>query len=274
MIFCYKWVFSQLEVWQRRSWRVTWSYQLQGQEGVDNATVLKHWSLHAGFWLSKQSTYVGIFFLVNHLLTPQIYLVRIYFSFLNLVQSPETCPVHLVTNWRVRNKVCVCVCVSQQHKQDSLTSESTCMCVWTCTCMKLRYYSALLSWLQAHTAFFFSSILSLSTEEVAVTTRPHIYNCRSPNMEVFTCWWHPLDNLTDDEQVTYVLTYSKECVYTTYTQTHTHFTTLSIVLMYLCWQFRRKWRLFSPLYIHVVSLLTVIKCNHCMTTINIENIYS
>lgn len=64
----------------------------------------------AGFWLSKQSTYVGIFFLVNHLLTPQIYLVRIYFSFLNLVQSPETCPVHLVTNWRVRNKVCVCVC--------------------------------------------------------------------------------------------------------------------------------------------------------------------
>ncbi|XP_073318622.1 growth hormone receptor-like [Pagrus major] len=47
-------------------------------------------------------------------------------------------------------------------------------------------------------------------EEVAVTTRPHIYNCRSPNMEVFTCWWHPLDNLTDDEQVTYVLTYSKD----------------------------------------------------------------
>ncbi|XP_051283822.1 prolactin receptor-like isoform X1 [Dicentrarchus labrax] len=49
-----------------------------------------------------------------------------------------------------------------------------------------------------------------SHEEVAVTMRPHIYYCRSPNMEDFTCWWHPLDNLTDGEQVTYVLTYSKD----------------------------------------------------------------
>ncbi|XP_042260411.1 growth hormone receptor-like [Thunnus maccoyii] len=47
-------------------------------------------------------------------------------------------------------------------------------------------------------------------EEVAVTTRPHIYYCRSPNMETFSCWWHPLDNLTDGEEVTYVLTYSKD----------------------------------------------------------------
>nr|XP_046238755.1 growth hormone receptor-like [Scatophagus argus] len=46
--------------------------------------------------------------------------------------------------------------------------------------------------------------------EVAVTTRPHIYYCRSPNMEDFTCWWHPLDNLTDGEQVAYVLRYSKD----------------------------------------------------------------
>ncbi|KAF3688336.1 Growth hormone receptor [Channa argus] len=37
-------------------------------------------------------------------------------------------------------------------------------------------------------------------EDVAVTTRPHIYYCRSPNMEDFTCWWHPLSNLTDGEQ--------------------------------------------------------------------------
>ncbi|XP_041822619.1 prolactin receptor-like [Chelmon rostratus] len=50
-----------------------------------------------------------------------------------------------------------------------------------------------------------------SHEEVAVTTRPHIYRCRSPNMEEFTCWWHPLDNLTDGEQAAYVLSYSKEC---------------------------------------------------------------
>ncbi|XP_069576435.1 growth hormone receptor-like isoform X1 [Brachyistius frenatus] len=48
-------------------------------------------------------------------------------------------------------------------------------------------------------------------EEVgAETTRPHIYYCRSPNMEDFTCWWHPLDNLTDGEEVSYVLTYSKD----------------------------------------------------------------
>ncbi|CAJ1086884.1 prolactin receptor-like [Xyrichtys novacula] len=49
-----------------------------------------------------------------------------------------------------------------------------------------------------------------SQDDVAVTTRPHIYYCRSPNMEDFSCWWHPLDNLTDGEQVTYVLSYSKD----------------------------------------------------------------
>ncbi|XP_029282792.1 prolactin receptor-like [Cottoperca gobio] len=49
-----------------------------------------------------------------------------------------------------------------------------------------------------------------SHEEVVVTTRPHIFNCRSPNMEDFSCWWHPLDNLTDGQQVTYVLTYSMD----------------------------------------------------------------
>ncbi|XP_064879718.1 uncharacterized protein LOC115127219 [Oncorhynchus nerka] len=46
---------------------------------------------------------------------------------------------------------------------------------------------------------------------VAVTTRPHIYYCRSPNMEVFTCWWHPLDNNSEsDDNITYSLTYSLE----------------------------------------------------------------
>lgn len=49
-----------------------------------------------------------------------------------------------------------------------------------------------------------------SHEDVAVTTRPHIYYCRSPNMEDFTCWWHPLDNLTEGEAVSYVLSYSKD----------------------------------------------------------------
>ncbi|XP_075951096.1 prolactin receptor isoform X3 [Anarhichas minor] len=47
-------------------------------------------------------------------------------------------------------------------------------------------------------------------EAVAVKTRPHIYFCRSPNMEDFSCWWRPLDNLTDGEQVTYVLSYSQD----------------------------------------------------------------
>uniref|UniRef100_A0A8D0AWE5 Fibronectin type-III domain-containing protein n=1 Tax=Sander lucioperca TaxID=283035 RepID=A0A8D0AWE5_SANLU len=49
-----------------------------------------------------------------------------------------------------------------------------------------------------------------SHEEVVMTTRPQIHYCRSPNMEDFSCWWHPLDNLTEGEQVTYVLTYSKD----------------------------------------------------------------
>lgn len=55
--------------------------------------------------------------------------------------------------------------------------------------------------------------LFLPTEAAAdVTKRPQIYYCRSPNMEDFTCWWHPLDNLTAGEEVAYVLTYSKEYV--------------------------------------------------------------
>ncbi|XP_077589062.1 prolactin receptor isoform X1 [Stigmatopora nigra] len=45
---------------------------------------------------------------------------------------------------------------------------------------------------------------------VTVTTRPLIYHCRSPNMEVFTCRWHPLTNLTEGEEINYVLTYSKD----------------------------------------------------------------
>uniref|UniRef100_A0A3P8SFE8 Fibronectin type-III domain-containing protein n=1 Tax=Amphiprion percula TaxID=161767 RepID=A0A3P8SFE8_AMPPE len=48
-------------------------------------------------------------------------------------------------------------------------------------------------------------------EAVATTTRrPHMYYCRSPNMEDFSCWWHPLDGPTDGEDVVYVLTYSKD----------------------------------------------------------------
>uniref|UniRef100_A0A3B4FBJ1 Prolactin receptor-like n=1 Tax=Pundamilia nyererei TaxID=303518 RepID=A0A3B4FBJ1_9CICH len=50
----------------------------------------------------------------------------------------------------------------------------------------------------------------LSPATGGTTTRPHIYFCRSPNMEDFTCWWHPLSNLTDGEEVTHILTYSKE----------------------------------------------------------------
>ncbi|KAM9454351.1 growth hormone receptor isoform 1-T1 [Clarias gariepinus] len=39
--------------------------------------------------------------------------------------------------------------------------------------------------------------------------RPYIYYCRSPNMETFTCWWHPLDNsLQGDDNITYRLLYT------------------------------------------------------------------
>ncbi|KAM8872127.1 growth hormone receptor isoform 1-T1 [Synchiropus picturatus] len=40
------------------------------------------------------------------------------------------------------------------------------------------------------------------------TSRPLIHLCRSRNMEDFSCWWHPLTNLSDAEQPAYVLTYS------------------------------------------------------------------
>ncbi|XP_014891264.1 prolactin receptor isoform X2 [Poecilia latipinna] len=43
-----------------------------------------------------------------------------------------------------------------------------------------------------------------------VASRPEIYYCRSPNMEDFTCWWHPVDNLTSGQQAAYILTYSKD----------------------------------------------------------------
>ncbi|XP_058633798.1 growth hormone receptor-like isoform X2 [Onychostoma macrolepis] len=38
-------------------------------------------------------------------------------------------------------------------------------------------------------------------------TRPYIYRCRSPNMEVFTCWWRPIAN---QDNVTYTLLYTTD----------------------------------------------------------------
>ncbi|CAL1598120.1 unnamed protein product [Knipowitschia caucasica] len=42
------------------------------------------------------------------------------------------------------------------------------------------------------------------------TMRPLIYYCRSRNMEDFSCYWHPLENLTEREGVRYVLSYTKD----------------------------------------------------------------
>lgn len=47
-------------------------------------------------------------------------------------------------------------------------------------------------------------------EDETETTRPHIYNCRSRNMEDFSCYWHPLNNISKSEEVTYILTYNKD----------------------------------------------------------------
>ena len=50
--------------------------------------------------------------------------------------------------------------------------------------------------------------------DVPPATRPLIYRCRSPNMEEFTCWWHPLHPLhplqPPETHVAYKLTYSLE----------------------------------------------------------------
>uniref|UniRef100_A0A3Q2XMM1 Fibronectin type-III domain-containing protein n=1 Tax=Hippocampus comes TaxID=109280 RepID=A0A3Q2XMM1_HIPCM len=74
------------------------------------------------------------------------------------------------------------------------------------------------SWLRRTSALLDQPPLSVLTQPGGFSSfpsskrpvRPHIYKCRSPNMEVFTCWWHPLSNLTEGEEVNYVLTYSKD----------------------------------------------------------------
>lgn len=48
------------------------------------------------------------------------------------------------------------------------------------------------------------------SDEVLKSTRPLIYYCRSRNMEDFSCYWHPLENISEAEPVTYMLTYQKD----------------------------------------------------------------
>ncbi|XP_033833833.2 prolactin receptor-like [Periophthalmus magnuspinnatus] len=47
-------------------------------------------------------------------------------------------------------------------------------------------------------------------DDVSASARPLIYYCRSRNMEDFSCYWHPLDNVSDTEGMHYVLTYKKD----------------------------------------------------------------
>ncbi|CAL8291034.1 unnamed protein product [Lota lota] len=49
-----------------------------------------------------------------------------------------------------------------------------------------------------------------ATGEVAVATAPRIHHCWSPNMEHFTCWWHPVGNVWEGEDVRYTLNYNKD----------------------------------------------------------------
>uniref|UniRef100_A0A8C6SI86 Fibronectin type-III domain-containing protein n=1 Tax=Neogobius melanostomus TaxID=47308 RepID=A0A8C6SI86_9GOBI len=50
-------------------------------------------------------------------------------------------------------------------------------------------------------------------EEVSTATRPLIYYCRSRSMEDFSCYWHPLENISNSDNVSYVLTFGpvQEC---------------------------------------------------------------
>ncbi|XP_055022996.1 prolactin receptor-like [Boleophthalmus pectinirostris] len=48
------------------------------------------------------------------------------------------------------------------------------------------------------------------TDDESASVRPLIYYCRSRNMEDFSCYWHPLDNVSESEHITYILTYYKD----------------------------------------------------------------
>ncbi|KAK7880335.1 hypothetical protein WMY93_033027 [Mugilogobius chulae] len=51
---------------------------------------------------------------------------------------------------------------------------------------------------------------ALFHDDTPTSTRPLIYYCRSRNMEDFSCYWYPLENASDSDDVTYVLTYNKD----------------------------------------------------------------
>uniref|UniRef100_A0A8C2L0U2 Fibronectin type-III domain-containing protein n=1 Tax=Cyprinus carpio TaxID=7962 RepID=A0A8C2L0U2_CYPCA len=68
--------------------------------------------------------------------------------------------------------------------------------------MMLRFLLLTLHWMTVTAA------LQPSTHTTALQedgTRPYIYYCRSPNMEIFTCWWRPIAN---QDNVTYTLLYT------------------------------------------------------------------
>ncbi|KAL1277401.1 hypothetical protein QQF64_024074 [Cirrhinus molitorella] len=69
--------------------------------------------------------------------------------------------------------------------------------------MMLCFLLLTLQWMMETVALQSSTQAAITLNEDG--KRPYIYHCRSPNMQIFTCWWRPIAN---QDNVTYTLMYT------------------------------------------------------------------